>query len=173
MKTRVIVTKSVITILLIAMMGCDKDGLKNHMAEALTSFEGKWEAGNATFSHSKSGLVTISFDRYIDNIEIEVIFRNIELTEGTTNLLFYSVPILNEPTSIVHIILEGDQAGESYYVDTASVLQSSITITSITKHRVEGEFQVAYMIKGSPLDKVAPWIPDQFTLTEGRFNAKD
>lgn len=70
-------------------------------------------------------------------------------------------------------MLDEDQAGEVYDIDTTSVLQSTITITSITKHKIEGEFQVAYMVDDFPFSKVAPWIPDQFTLTEGRFNAKD
>lgn len=68
METRVIVTKSVFIILITVLIGCDKDGLKNHMAEALTSFEGKWEADNASFNHTNNGLVTIRFDRYVDNI---------------------------------------------------------------------------------------------------------
>ena len=164
-------------LLTLLIAACDEDGVKKHKAEALTSFDGKWQFDDASFSADNNGLLSISFSHPRDNSEVELIisFRNIEPKEGTYNLVYYSHggPAIGKPTSYFDVVVGDDTLAETYYTDTTSVLENTITITRISNDKLEGEFQVSYFLGDYPFGKAAPWIPDNFTITEGEFNARE
>jgi len=81
-------------------------------------------------------------------------------------------PAIVKPTSYLSVIEGEDALAESYLTDTSSVMESTLKITSISKNKLEGEFQVGYTIDDYPFAKAVPWVPDQIALIEGKFNAR-
>lgn len=161
-----------------ALFGCEKDDIKKRKAEALPSFEDKWTFNDASFTYDKNDELSIRFNYYVkdSDITLKVLFRSIPAEEGVRELTYQqsgSGIAKGMSTSFLNVLVGEDALGESYIIDTTSALKSTITIDCISNSKISGEFQVSYALSDPNFPKFATWIPDQFSLTEGKFDARD
>lgn len=159
------------------LLGCEKDDIKKREAEAFASFGDKLNFQDAKFDELNNGTILIRFSYLVpdSDIDLEVSFWNIEPAEGITNLVYHKVGgglAIDKPTSYINVIVDGDGLGESYFTDSTNLMQSTLNIDCITKNKVTGSFQVFYEIEDTSRTKFAPWVPDNFSLEQGIFDAR-
>lgn len=162
-----------LTILLFGpvLFACDKDEVHRREAEAISSFEGNWTFVDAEFFYEENGLLSIRFHHKNDSFNIihEVLLINIEPTEGSTNLTYRDISS-NLPTSLTSVTVGGDVFGDIYIIDSTATTESSLTIDCIANNKITGKFQVNYIRE---FGGESPYgLPEKFSLTEGKFDAR-
>ena len=160
------------------LVGCDKDDIKKREAEALSSFGGKVTFENAEFTYDKKGSLAIWFTHYVKDSDISLDFNfiNIDPNEGIIKLVYHKIGgglVIGKPSSYMHVTLDEDQQGETFVIDSTETLESTLFIESITKNKIAGEFQLYYDLPNNSGPRLADWIPNKFSLTEGVFDARD
>ena len=169
--------KIVYTIILFLMwISCDNEGVSKKHAEAVPSFTPAiWDFNNVTFEQIEGDTVSFKLYHYNDSSEIidKILLMRIPTQLDSIHLLHREAEV--NPRVVVsafYFITIGDDAqGEHYVLD--STKNSYILLDFVSNSRIEGRFHLNFIISSnSLLPKFAPYIPDTFSLTEGRFNAR-
>lgn len=161
--------------LIFSFLGCNKDGIDKRSGEAFPSFDNNtWLFEDVEFADEKNGTIAIQlYKQENPNVKLEVVIIHIEPVEGSSVLLHGKAGgSINYPTAYMFVIEGDDTLGEWYEIDSTMTTESFINIDCINKNKISGQFQINFVKSEYPFPKVAPWIPDSFSLLEGKFDAR-
>jgi hypothetical protein len=175
MKSRYIL---IIFIIALVILSCEKLGFEIFYASADRSDGVLWEASDAFYSVKSNEKVGLSLRRYneYDELREALSFKNVPMSEGTYKVNYERVGNQLSDSLVATLFTraeDGDVATEFYDIYNTVEFESWITIEKVTKNRIRGKFELAFVISPDGPPKCHAELPDTLYLTNGEFTAKN
>jgi hypothetical protein len=156
------------------LFSCEKDEFSKGHGLLIPSFSEEWPV-TAYFGEFKNN-VYFSFNHYDDSTGLiyEIRIDYIPSIEDSTQLEYVPNipgPDVRKPTANFYIKTDEDAIADTYEIDSLCLKTCYIDLEHITNRKITGSFGVSFQ-RSNHLPKYAPFIPDSFSIVNGRFTAE-
>ena len=159
------------------LYSCEKEEITKKHGNALPSFLiTSWEFTDVTFEYVDEEFLDINLYHFNDSSGLveQIVLKHISAVNDSIPLSFRAPGDHPKPlnsTAFLRVLFGLDALGESYVVDSTSD-QSYVVLDCISKQKISGRFRVDFVLIDTTFNpKLAPYIPDSFSIENGKFNA--